>query len=516
MDPGTDYTSFLLTNLSKKLYYTANNMKMKMILLMILLIAADLSCNQDISDTLSTREAEKLKQYLSAYIQKTLQNDLFRNVNVAIQISSVDNRHCVFSKDTAKPYIPASAIKIIPSATALIKFRPDYRFQTPVLTEGTIKDRSLNGNIYLKGQGDPALTIENLKQAVQQLKKKGIAQINGDIIYDITYLDEEKNRYAPNARNLYTPACALTVNYGWLDIKIIETTPPQLKLIPQTSYAKLTYDVQLSSSFTPGRPAMTYQTYAWGDHFSIKGTISGWDRQYNYVWLGASRPALYCATLFKETCIQNNIKITGRIKQDKTPDKAAVLTTMESIELKEIVKEMNQKSNNIIAETLNKDLGARYISLPGTRQKGLSVINKFLKQEIGLPEKEFTIADASGLSHQNLFSAASFIKALNYFYKDTEIRKAFIPTLAPQGHHPHARDPVPPDDIKIYVKTGTLSVRGVNTCVGYIVLEKTKQVFSFAVLANRPAPGPMTYSGTLTNPVLKAIVNALKKYLKSE
>ncbi len=147
--------------------------------------------------------------------------------------------------------------------------------------------------------------------------------------------------------------------------------------------------------------------------------------------------------------------------------------------------------------------------MPGTRQKGISVLEKFCIKEIGLEKGSFSIGDASGLSIKNRFSARQFTKALNHFYKKKKIRNAFLPSLARQGHHPHAMNPVPPDDIKIFVKTGTLSVSGVNTVVGYIFPEKINEVFSFAILANRLEPGPMTYSGTLTNPLLNAIVKIL-------
>ena len=220
------------------------------------------------------------------------------------------------------------------------------------------------------------MKLSNLKGAVEELKAKNISRISGDIIYDVTYLDEEQNRFAPNARNLYAPPCGLTVNYGWIGVKIINGPPPELKLVPQTSYAELDYDVTISRSSEPGRPTMTYKKQARGDHYTIKGTITGWDKRYHYVGLAASRPGLYTATLLKELCAKAGIRIKGRIRKQKVPEDARLLLKIRSIPLKEIVRIMNQESNNVIAEMLNKDLGAIFLSLPGTREKGISVLKK--------------------------------------------------------------------------------------------------------------------------------------------
>ena len=479
--------------------------KIKSYISIVILIAC-CACGKNNINKLSV-----VQESLAFTIENILSQGIYNDVSVGINIGTADGKRVLYKCNAEKPYITASAFKIISSAAALIKFGPEYRFETSLLTDGKIEGSILKGNLYIQGRGDPSLKLADLEKAVKKLKEKGIREISGDIVYDITYLDEERNRYAPNARNLYAPPCALTVNYNWIDVNIKEKPSLVLRLIPGTSYAKLDYEVNISKSFTPGRPLMTYRKHDWGDYYTIKGTVSAWDKKYHYVWLGVSRPGLYAATLLKETCQKAGIKISGYIKKQKVPENAAVLTKMKSAPLKKIVKVMNQESNNVIAETLNKDLGAEFLSVPGTREKGISVLKKFCVKEIGLEKDSFSIGDASGLSVNNRFSPAQFTKALNYFYKKKNIRRAFLPSLARQGHHPHAMNPIPPEDIEIFVKTGTLSVRGVNTVVGYIFLEKINEVLSFAILANRFEPGPMTYSGTLTNPLLNAVVEALKQ-----
>ena len=174
-----------------------------------------------------------------------------------------------------------------------------------------------------------------------------------------------------------------------------------------------------------------------------------------------------------------------------------------------MVQVMNRESNNVIAETLGKVLGAEIVSRPGTRGKGIKAMTDLMVRTAGMRPGSFTLADASGLSAGNRFSANQITGLLNTLRGNPAIRDAFMESLAEQGHHPHAMNPVPPAGIKVLVKTGTLSVQGVNTVAGYILVRKTGLLLSFAILANRDKPGPMTYSGTLTNPLLKVLIETV-------
>jgi PBP4 family serine-type D-alanyl-D-alanine carboxypeptidase len=302
-----------------------------------------------------------------------------------------------------------------------------------------------------------------------------------------------------------TLTCALSVNYGSIDIDLDETVkPPVLRLVPDTSYAALEYRIQVRRSKHPGRPEMTYQEYPWGDQYRIYGEVTDWDKRYHYLYLGVSRPGLYATTLFKEACVKQGIEITGSVQKDRVPDSAELLTSVTSNPLLEAVTVLNQKSKNIVAEMVNKHLGAVFVSVPGTREKGLSVIRQYCIDEIGLPKSELLFEDVSGLSANTRLSAKNFIRALNFFYQRTKLKDDFLKTLNRltyrAGNH----------WLDFYVKTGTLSVSGVNSIVGYIILNK-KNVFSFAILANRKATGTMTYSGTLTHPIIQSIIGAFSE-----
>ncbi|MCK4836822.1 MAG: D-alanyl-D-alanine carboxypeptidase/D-alanyl-D-alanine-endopeptidase, partial [Candidatus Aminicenantes bacterium] len=432
----------------------------------------------------------------------------FKNVDFGIKIETVDGKQTLFQHQPGKLFIPASVTKIITSGISLLKFGPGFRFETQLIIDGQIKSRILKGNLVMKGKGDPALMLGHLDLAVNSIKEK-IDIIEGDLIYDISFLDSELPRFPPNARHLYAPPCALTVNYNWIVLGLQTGPPVKLWTIPKTSYARLQYRVDVSDSHSPGRPTMIYKKRSWGDQYHISGKITRWDRRYKVLRLCVTRPGLFTATLFRECCERAGIILKGNIKKGSSPPNSRILETIRTKPLKDIVSTLNQESNNVIAELINKNLGAFFDSIPGTREKGLNIIRTYLQEKLNFKKHDFCIIDASGLSLKNRLSASQLTQALNHFY--LRMGEDFYQTLAWQGNHPHAMNPIPPSGIRMAVKSGTLPTTGVNTVAGYIFMDKSDVVLSFAIMANRRGSGARAYSGTFTIPVMSAIIKALNK-----
>ena len=79
---------------------------------------------------------------------------------------------------------PASNMKIISGAVALEELCLDYRFQTEIYLDGAIEAGVLNGNVYMKGYGDPTVNEATLGQFADILLQAGIQRVTGQIIGD--------------------------------------------------------------------------------------------------------------------------------------------------------------------------------------------------------------------------------------------------------------------------------------------------------------------------------------------
>lgn len=454
-----------------------------------------------------TQAAERGER-LTAAVERRLADRLFDGIDVGIRIVTLDGAKTLYERDSGSLYIPASAAKIFPSAVSLVRFGPDHRIETPLVAGGELRDGVLEGSLYLVGRGDPSLEPSHLQDAARKLRDAGIRRIRGDLVYDVSYLEVAKPRNPPNARHLYAPPSALTVGSNRIALRLDEGPPPRLSTVPETSYAKLDYQIEIEASDRPGRPAMTYREMPWGDAYTIRGTVTRWDRRYKYLRLGVSRPGLYAATLLGEALARAGVVVEGQKREGRAPAAGRTLVAIRTRPLAEAVRELNQESDNVAAALVTEDLGAAFDSVPGTREKGLRVIRDYLVRETGFRDGGFRLADSSGLSVDNRFSAVQLTRALNHFY--AALGDTFVGTLAPQGHHPHAMAVVPPPGMRIFVKSGTLPATGVNTLVGYVFLDRTGEAFSFALLTRRRGSGANLYSGTLTNPLLRSIVDALR------
>jgi D-alanyl-D-alanine carboxypeptidase/D-alanyl-D-alanine-endopeptidase (penicillin-binding protein 4) len=124
----------------------------------------------------------------------------------------------VFAHNPDRPLVPASNEKLPVTYAALVQLGPSFRFRTQVLGEGTQRGATWDGDIYLRGGGDPTLHLRGLRRLAAQLRAAGLRRIDGDVLADESYFD--KRRTAPGWRpgfymNESPPLTALAVNRGW-------------------------------------------------------------------------------------------------------------------------------------------------------------------------------------------------------------------------------------------------------------------------------------------------------------
>src|SRR5262249_57323824 len=103
-----------------------------------------------------------------------------------------------------------------------------------------------SGDLILIGSGDPTINGETMQQWTQSLKDQGITSINGDLIGDDTYFDDQRRGAGWSWDDLewYYAAeiSALQYNENAFTVTIHATTPEQpttVELVPQTDYVKI-------------------------------------------------------------------------------------------------------------------------------------------------------------------------------------------------------------------------------------------------------------------------------------
>ncbi len=125
---------------------------------------------------------------------KTKIDDVVKTINcdVSIQVASATKYDLLYEYQPEKKMIPASISKVVTSAIALQYLGTGYEFKTILYTDDSnINDGVINGNLYIKGYGDPEFDAGDLFTLIKKFLSKNITEITGNIVYDDSYLDDQ-------------------------------------------------------------------------------------------------------------------------------------------------------------------------------------------------------------------------------------------------------------------------------------------------------------------------------------
>ena len=107
--------------------------------------------------------------------------------SVGIYVQDVQSERPVLALGDDRPLNPASTIKLLTTFAALDQLGPAYQWTTEIYTDGQFQGDTLNGNLIIKGYGDPRLTLENFWLMLRNLRARGVREIKGDLLLDRTY-----------------------------------------------------------------------------------------------------------------------------------------------------------------------------------------------------------------------------------------------------------------------------------------------------------------------------------------
>ena len=116
----------------------------------------------------------------------------YRNIpdhTLSVYVESLDTGEVVLSWNEAEPRNPASVEKLLTTLVALDTLGPAYTWRTDVYVLGEVTDGVLDGDLLLKGYGDPYLVTERFWQLLRRIRQSGILAINGDLLIDDSYFD---------------------------------------------------------------------------------------------------------------------------------------------------------------------------------------------------------------------------------------------------------------------------------------------------------------------------------------
>lgn len=402
---------------------------------------------------------------------------------------------------------PASNAKMITSATALATLKPEYRFKTEYAVNGQLKDGVLTGNLVVKGYGDPTVVNERLMKVANELYLFGVEKITGAVIVDDTWFDgnEEARGWeledAPD-RAYAAPVSATSVNYNAVAVYIRPAStagqPAIVVVDPPTERVVLEGTVMTEAVGSGVRLVSQKNDEATGKNpihdgtlLTIEGSVGLRDspaRIYRRVY----DPARHFGSVLTAYLQQRGVKMRHNVVKAPMPAGSRLILVDKSPALKEVVDDLNHYSNNIIAETLIKQMGAEVSGAPGTFDNGLAVARDWLEQRVGLAPGSYIFGNGSGLNDVNRFSARQLAQLVRAVSTDYEIATEWFTSLAVAGTQGTIgyRMKDTPAKRRLRAKTGTL--RGVSALSG-TVARPNGDVVIFSVLTQgyKSGAGPI-------------------------
>lgn len=425
--------------------------------------------------------------HLDAQLDALIKRVLPPNFAVSVQVVELATGRVLMEKNPDLPLVPASTLKAVTSAAALHTLKPDFTFVTEVLAEEV--DGSSVQNLILKGRGDPYLVSEQLFALTGALRDKGLREVRGNIIVDDSYfipgkpLDEAEDL---GHRSYHAPYGALSLNFNTVKVTVLpgKSAGRSAKILvdPVCEYVVLAGSVKTVQGSSPARLNYSKESRPDGrEVITVSGTI-GAEAPPKSKYVNVTSPAQYTGEVFKEFLLREGIRVGGRVVHGVTPIGAAPYLAFPSRPLGSTIYWLNKFSNNFMAEQICLGLGAEVHGAPGTREKGLSVIRKYLL-ECGVDEGSFSLTEASGLSRGNRLSASALVKVLLVASRDFTYNAEYMASLGVAGADGTLKEKFtdPGSKRRIRAKTGTL--RGVSALAGYGIWHDGKTC-AFAVLVN--------------------------------
>ena len=296
---------------------------------------------------------------LSSTITRILEHSGVAGPDTGVCVWNLETAQPLYSYNDTTPLAPASNLKLVTSASALLNWGPEHRFPTDLYGPNVpVYQGVLYGDLYLKGYGDPSLstlkyqrqvlgiTTSSFEGFARRLHKLGVRTLKGSVLGDESWFDTVRTGmdWKPGLQLDCGPLSALSANEG------------------------LRNGVRVKS------------------------------------------PALYAAQLLTQTLRAAGIAVTGKPGTGTVPDSAKLLKRQLSAPLSVLLAHMNKESDNFFAEMLLKGLGKDFAGT-GSTADGLRVVRATL-DALGLPLNDFTMHDGSGLSYLDRVTPGAIMQLL--------------------------------------------------------------------------------------------------------
>lgn len=454
----------------------------------------------------------------------------WRTARWGVLVVSMDQGDTLFAHNPDSLLAPASNLKLLTTIGALEQLGPDYHFRTYLVSDGSIRNGVLDGDLVLYGTGDPGISDRFypsrswvFERLADQLRAAGIHTVTGDLVADASFLPGPLRPEGWDPADLndhFAPAIsALSFNENVVSFRLEAAEraglPPVVHTLP--AHAGLLVENRAVTVESGTRPGVSITREDPLDPFLVQGRIR---RGGPDVWrqMTVSVPARFAGSVFRAVLEEQGVAVMGDLRVTDLPAASAVgrprvtapavegrprtriLATHVSPPLLDYLAVVNKRSNNLFAELVFRVMGRDRDGV-GTPEAGARAVADALAA-LDVPTAGLRQLDGSGLSEGNRVSPGIFV---DLFRAESASRRwwDFWETLPEAGRRRElARMYRTPAAGNLRAKTGTIA--RVSALSG-VVRSAQGERLAFSILVN----------GTPSTSGAKRVENAIGARLAS-
>ena len=440
-------------------------------------------------------------------IREVLRKEPMDQLHFGVYAIDLSSGQTLFSHNAHRKFIPASNQKILVSAAAISLFGPEYRLETSVGILGETFDSFVDGDIVVVGSGDPTFSdrywthgSQAVRAIADSLHARGIRHVGGSLVVDVAAWDSatvgptwevEDLRYGyastGGAFAIDEGEFELIVSAGsttsepagvtWSPIGTSDFIRSELKTAPEGTDTSVRADYLPESRVVVLRgvvEAGTADTLSIAMRDPVRQSVAALAREIQGAGIeieGGWRVRWPSEEVAQESCTREDRRACSGVEQ---------LFSMWSPPMSDIVAGILKPSQNWMTEQVVRVLGQSFGGR-GSWGEGLSVVETFLVEEVGVQPSDLYSRDGSGLSFYNLVTPRAIVSVLAEMHnsESASVFRGAMPAPGEEGSTlEHRLEGV---EGHLRAKTGTIS--NVNSLSGYLVRESGEEV-AFSILSN--------------------------------
>ncbi len=396
--------------------------------------------------------------------------------DIGVEVREATARKPLININGSRPMNPASTMKLLTTYAGLELLGPAYTWKTEAWLDGKLENGVLQGDLILKGYGDPKFTIEQFWLWMRELRSRGLREIHGNVI-----LDHSAFQLAPHDPAAFDNDPVRAYNVG-PDALLINFNAVRLHVIPHGDKISIFTEPELAGITPDNRLTGVAQGDCanWDDAISpqingatllVQGTFptSCGERAKYFSLLPHSR---YLGVVFRALWQELGGTISGELRDGATPNSATLFATHYSPPLAELIRDINKFSNNVMARQLFLSLGMSSTA-PANIERSVQAVDDWLtEKQLDFPE--LVLENGAGLSRSERISPHSMALLLQTA-RNSPLQPEFEASLPIIGVDGTLKKRLHESAAAYHAHLKTGSLEGVKAIAGYVQSRSGKQ-----------------------------------------